>query len=94
MTVITFPKIPFVKCFGQALMPRKAVPAEALVDLRRRLFTLPPRSPERRRVMHETAELYGVSEYTLYRALRQYRQPHALQRADKGVGIRSHDAHA
>ena len=43
-------------------MPRKAIPAETLVDLRRRLLMLPPRSPARRRVVQETAALYGVSE--------------------------------
>ena len=52
-------------------MPRHTIPAEAFMDLRRRLATLPPRSPERRRLMQETARLYGVSEQTLYRVLRQ-----------------------
>ena len=50
-------------------MAQHTIPAEALMDLRRRLATLPPRSPERRRLMHETARLYGVSEQTLYRVL-------------------------
>src|SRR5215471_9494979 len=66
-------------------MPRKAIPAETLVDLRRRLLMLPPRSPERRRVVQETAALYGVSEYTLYRTLREVRYPRPLQRADRGM---------
>src|SRR5438309_192895 len=56
------------------------MPAEALMDLRRRLATLPPRSPERRRLMHETARLYGVSEQTLYRILHQQGTPHAVTR--------------
>jgi hypothetical protein len=63
-----------------------AIPAEALMDLRRRLATLPPRSPERRRLMHETACLYGVSEQTLYRVLRQQGKPHTVtRRMDRGV---------
>jgi hypothetical protein len=66
-------------------MPRKAIPAETLVDLRRRLLMLPSRSPERRRVVQETAALYGISEYTLYRTLREGRYPRALQRADRGI---------
>lgn len=66
-------------------MPHKPISAEALVDLRRRLTTLPLRSSERRRVMQETAALYGISEYTLYRALRGSRQPRALQRSDCGL---------
>jgi hypothetical protein len=35
--------------------------------------------------MQETAALYGISESSLYRALRQYARPKALQRADRGV---------
>jgi hypothetical protein len=66
-------------------MLRKAIPVEALVDLRRRLDALPPRSPERRVVMQATATLYGVSEPTLYRMLHQYARPRALQRTDQGV---------
>ena len=38
-------------------MSQHTIPAEALMDLRRRLATLPPRSPERRRLMQETARL-------------------------------------
>lgn len=67
-------------------MPQHAIPAEAVMDLRRRLATLPPRSPERRRLMHETARLYGVSEQTLYRVLRQQSKPRAVtRRMDRGV---------
>lgn len=65
-------------------MPPPSIPAEAVIDLRRRIDTLPSRSAERRRVIQETAALYGVSEYTLYRALRASRQPRALGRADSG----------
>jgi hypothetical protein len=65
-------------------MARKAIPAEALVDLRRRLSPLPPRAPERRRLMQETAALYGVSEQTLYRAVQQHSKPRAVNRSDRG----------
>lgn len=65
-------------------MARKAIPAEALVDLRRRLSPLPPRAPERRRLMQETAALYGVSEQTLYRAVQQHGKPRAVNRSDRG----------
>jgi len=64
---------------------QKPIPAEALIDLRRRLDTLPSRSPERRRIIQDTAALYGLSEYTLYRALRVSAQPQALQRTDRGI---------
>ena len=63
---------------------RKDLPAEALVDLRRRLSGLTPRSAERRALMRETAELYGLSESSVYRALRERARPKALHRADRG----------
>jgi len=66
-------------------MPRKAIAAEALIDLRRRLGTFPPRSPERQRILQKTAALYGVSEPTLYRLLRQRSHLRALGRSDRGV---------
>jgi hypothetical protein len=64
---------------------RKAIPAEALFNLRRRIAALPVRSPERRRHLEETARLYGVSIDTLYRALRERVRPKPLRRADCGV---------
>lgn len=66
-------------------MTRKRLPMEALVDLRRRLNTFPPHSAERRRVIQETAPLYGVSEATLYRLVRESAYPKALRRADCGI---------
>jgi hypothetical protein len=66
-------------------MPLKAVPAEALLDLRRRLASVAPRSGERRRLVQEAASLYGVSESTLYRRLRAGGQLRAAQRRDRGV---------
>jgi hypothetical protein len=52
-------------------MPKKQLMAEALIDLHRRLSTLPTRSHGRRMIMQETANLYGISEQTLYRGLAQ-----------------------
>ena len=66
-------------------MPKKQIVAEALIDLHRRLSTLPTRSHERRMIMKETANLYGVSEQSLYRALAQRARPGALRRSDRGA---------
>jgi len=66
-------------------MPLKAVPAEALLDLRRRLHTLASHSAARRRLVQETAALYGISESTLYRRLRAGGQLRPAQRQDRGV---------
>ena len=62
----------------------KKIPSEALSALRRRLATLPQRSRERRDLMQETAALYGVSERTLYRMVRDQSFPRAMQRSDQG----------
>jgi hypothetical protein len=69
---------------GELVMARKSLPAEALLDLRRRLSAFPARSPARRAVMQETAALYGISEGALYRALHQQVRPKSLRRADCG----------
>jgi hypothetical protein len=63
----------------------KAISAETLTELDRRLSGLPPRSSERRRVIEEMASFYGVSIKSLYRALRLHRRPKALRRADRGI---------
>jgi hypothetical protein len=66
-------------------MPVKSLPAEAVVDLRRRLSTLPFRSLERHQVIRESAATYDVSESTVYRALRERLYPRAAHRADRGT---------
>lgn len=66
-------------------MPRKVIPSEALVDLQRQLGALPARSPQRRNLIHSASALYGVSVPTLYRLLRQRRQPRSVGRSDQGV---------
>lgn len=60
------------------------VPTEAILDLRQRLSQLPSRSAERRHLIQATAQLYGVSASTLYRALQRASQPHGVRRADLG----------
>lgn len=69
----------------EPVVPRKAIPAEALIDLTRRLAILPARSPERRQAVAETARGYGVSEPTMYRALAERCRPKGLRRADRGT---------
>jgi hypothetical protein len=53
--------------------------------LRQRLDTLPSRCQERRMLIEEIAALYGVSNDTLYRALRGYSRPKAICRSDHGA---------
>lgn len=66
-------------------MSRKTIPSEALIDLQRQLGALPPRSPQRRNLIQAASTLYGVSVPTLYRLLRQRRQPRTVGRADQGL---------
>lgn len=63
----------------------KRPPGEALVDLRRRLSLLPPRDPGRAEVMNRAAQAYGVSVWTIYRALRELTRPKSVRRADHGT---------
>ena len=65
-------------------MKRRGIPVETLMELRNSLDRLPPRSKERRILVEETAELYGVSKVTLYRALKEYITPLSVRRNDYG----------
>ena len=62
----------------------KRPPGEALIDLRRRLALLSPRDPARTEVMARAAEAYGVSVWTIYRALRELTRPKSVRRSDHG----------
>ena len=62
----------------------KRPPGEALVDLRRRLALLPPRDSGRSEVIARAAEAYGVSVWTIYRALRELTRPKSVRRSDHG----------
>lgn len=63
----------------------RQIPKEALYDLRRQLEQLPPRSPDRKDLVQEVAELYGASPATVYRSLRGLSRPKSLRRSDHGT---------
>lgn len=65
-------------------MARKRPPAEAVIELKHRLVSLPPRSRGRREIIRNAAELYGISEGTIYRALREVQIPKPVSRSDRG----------
>jgi hypothetical protein len=69
---------------GTMTEPRKRPPGEALVDLRRRLSLLPARDPGRVEVIPRAADAYGVSVWTIYRALRELTRPKSVRRSDHG----------
>ncbi len=62
----------------------KRPPGEALVDLRGRLALLSPRDPARTEVIARAAAAYGVSIWTIYRALRELTRPKSVRRSDHG----------
>jgi hypothetical protein len=63
----------------------KRILTEVLLDLRRRLDQLPARAAQRRDMMQQAAQLYGISESALYRQLGALYRPKALRRADYGI---------
>jgi hypothetical protein len=65
-------------------VPSQQIAASALISLRQRLDLLPARCAERKLLITETANLYGVSTDTLYRLLREQSRPKSLRRADRG----------
>ena len=65
-------------------MRKTSIPLETIIELRQRLERWPKRSPERRTLILETAELYGVSPETIYRNLRHHTLPHSVRRTDYG----------
>lgn len=60
------------------------VPIEALLNLRRRLDTLPAHHPQRKLLMDSTIQLHAVSRATLYRLLRPDRRTKDVSRSDRG----------
>ena len=65
-------------------MRKISIPLESIVELRQRLERWPKRSVERRTLILETAELYGVSPETIYRNLRHHTLPRSVRRTDYG----------
>jgi hypothetical protein len=65
-------------------MGTRRIPHEALIELKQRLGQLPSRSRIRRLLIQETAQLYGVSPDTIYRALKEKTKPHSARRIDCG----------
>ena len=63
----------------------KRPPPEALVDLRRRLALLMPRDPARTEIIGRAADAYGISIWTMYRALRELHRPKSVRRSDHGT---------
>lgn len=66
-------------------MKNRGIPFEAIIELQQRLTNIPPRSHQRREIIKEVANLYGVSQDTIYRILRERNQLRENKRADVGI---------
>jgi len=60
----------------------KYLQADSLIMLYNKLASLPMRSPERKLIIKEEAEFYGVSKATIYRSLRKYNKLSIVTRID------------
>lgn len=65
-------------------MANKRIAQEILIDLHRRVDSLPTRDSARRELIRQACDLYGVSESTLYRQLGQIKKPKSIRRSDAG----------
>ncbi|MCP3942907.1 MAG: hypothetical protein GY710_15665 [Desulfobacteraceae bacterium] len=65
-------------------MPLKKIPEERLFELINRINPLPFRSPEKKAIIADFADLYGVSINTVYRRLRERQKPKSIRRSDLG----------
>ena len=66
-------------------MKNRGIPVETIIELQQRLTNIPPRSSQRRKIIQEIATLYGVSEHTIYRILREKNQLQENHRADRNI---------
>ena len=64
-------------------MKRKQIPEERLFELNNKIKFVSP--SEKKRLIDEFADFYGVSANTVYRNLRQQNRPRSLNRSDAGV---------
>jgi hypothetical protein len=63
-------------------MVRKPLPEDAVLALCQRLELFPTKRAERKQLVQETADLYGVSAATVYRALRTRAHARPLRRTE------------
>jgi len=64
-------------------MKRKQIPEDRLFELNNKIKLV--FASERKRLIEEFADFYGVSANTVYRNLRQQSRPRSLNRSDTGV---------
>lgn len=65
-------------------MAKKRVPEDRLIELQYKTSLFPARSADKKCIILDFANLYGVSINTVYRSLREIRKPRPVRRADAG----------
>ncbi|MDD5269383.1 MAG: hypothetical protein PHO08_20085 [Methylococcales bacterium] len=63
-------------------MPRKRIPFEVLVVLQNQLDDLSPRNAQRKQLIENTCESFGISASSLRRLLRKHQLPYLAFRSD------------
>lgn len=65
-------------------MKRVVISLERIVELKNKLEMFSPRSAERKKIIADFAELYGVSIHTVYRRINEISKPKSMKRSDYG----------
>jgi hypothetical protein len=63
-------------------VPRKRIPFEVLVVLQNQLDELSPRNAQRKQLIEDTCESFGISASSLRRLLRKHQLPYLVFRSD------------
>lgn len=65
-------------------MAKKQIPEDRLIELQNKISLFSARSLDKKRIVRDFADLYGVSTNTVYRSLRDIRKPRPIRRSDAG----------
>jgi len=66
-------------------MPEKKIPEERLIELQNKLSLFPSKSSDKKIIITEFADHYGVSVNTVYRRLRERKRPKPVRLSDFGT---------
>lgn len=65
-------------------MAKKQIPEDRLIELQNKISLFSARSLDKKNIIRDFADLYGVSTNTVYRSLRDIRKPRPIRRSDVG----------
>lgn len=65
-------------------MKKTEIPYDRIIDLKNKIELFALKSPERKKLIKNFAEFYGLSVSTIYRRIEENRKPKSLKRSDSG----------